>query len=185
MPVLEWPEPACSPQHIDIDIKEWSLGVDYASLTTFSFRGQCMTSPLKGLDVNGHFESHNSRSSLLSRLPDHWRSIPELADATVWGWGHIQGIDRHEPGFPPTLGFRLFCAPGGLEWVYRAFLAAFVNDRNSLCPLGLSLAIDPPDAGHDISDDRPVADFWRERWKSEDWRVVYWELGADFSRRDQ
>src|SRR5262245_4553198 len=121
MPVLEWPEPARSPQHMDININERSFGVGPASLEAFSFQGQCVTSPLKGLDVYGTFESHASRSSLLYSLPDRLRSMPELADATVWGWGDIRGIDRHEPGFPPTLYLYLFCAPEGLEWVYRAF----------------------------------------------------------------
>jgi hypothetical protein len=130
MPVLEWPEPARSPQRIDILIKDtWSLGMSSASLNEFYFEGQCVTSPLKGLDVYGEFES---RSSLLYSFPPTWTSMPSLANAIVEGWGDIRGIDRHEPQFPPTLNFHLFCVPEGLEWVYRAFLAAFVISENSL-----------------------------------------------------
>jgi hypothetical protein len=111
--------------------------------------------------------------------------MPSLANAIVEGWGDIRGIDRHEPQFPPTLNFHLFCAPEGLEWVYRAFLAAFVISENSLWPLSLSLEIEPPDAGRDISGDQPVEDFWRERWQSAPWRVVSWQLNMNVERRDK
>src|SRR5262249_10365569 len=157
----------------------WSLGVGSASapqnafygasLNGFSFEGQCVTSPLKGLHVYGEFED---RRGLLCSLPSTWTSMPSLANAIVEGWGDIRGIDRHGPAFPPTCHFHLFCTPEGLEWVYRAFLAAFVISQNSLWPLCLFLDIEPPDAGQDISDEQPVEDFWRERWQSEPWRVV-------------
>jgi hypothetical protein len=113
MPVLEWPEPTRSPQFLEILIKDtWGFSVSSASPQEFGFEGHCATSPLKDLTVYSEFESYSSRSSLLYRLPDSWRSMPDLADTIVEGWGYIMGIDRHEPGFP-TLRFHLFCTPEG------------------------------------------------------------------------
>jgi hypothetical protein len=71
-----------------------------------------------------------------------------------------------------------------LEWVYRAFLAASVISENRLW-LSLSLEIEPPDAGQDISDEQPVEDFWRERWQGEPWRVVSWQLNMNGERGDK
>jgi hypothetical protein len=65
MPALEWPEPTQSPQRLDILVNGWSFRVGSTSLNGVDFAGQCVTSPLRGLEVDGEFKSFKSRSSLL------------------------------------------------------------------------------------------------------------------------
>jgi hypothetical protein len=183
MPVPEWPEPTRSPQTLDIFIKGWSFGVSSESLNRFDFEGQCDTSPLKNLIVYGEFLSVENRSSLLQSLPFSWTSMPHLEDIIVEGWGAIHSLGQT---YPPTLSFTLFCSSEGLEWVYRAFLAAFAISANSLWPsFSLHLKIEPPDAGLGASGDRPVEDYWRERWQSEPWRVFSWVLSLNVERGDK
>jgi hypothetical protein len=106
--------------------------------------------------------------------------MPHLENMIVEGWGAIY---RHGQTLPPTLSFTLFCSSEGLEWLYRAFLAAFAISEHSLWPLYLYLTIAPPDAGLGASNDQPVEDFWRDRYRSEPWRVFGWELRMNYERQ--
>ena len=180
MAVPEWPEPTRSPQRLDVLLKgTWSLRVSAEALHGFHFEGQCVTSPLTGLAIYGEFKH---RSSFFQSVPLQWTAHPPLPLTCQEGWGILAS---HEPPLLPTLHCTLFCAPEGLAWVYRAFLAAFAIAKNRVWPLALHLQIDPPEAGLPLSGVQPVEAFWRERWQHEPWRVVRWQLHMNVEQSDQ
>ncbi len=197
IPVLEWPHPTQDYQCLGVMVKGWSFSVVSSplivvssSLSKFDFEGECFTtnSSLNGLKVYGKFESLISPRILLNSLPERWASMPHMenmiAEGSCQGWGRISWYGQtRSPTLPPTLSFTLFCWPGGLEWLYRAFLAAFVTSEYGFWPLCLDLTIAPLDAGVGASNDEPVEDFWREHWRSEPWRVVSWELEMRYERQ--
>ncbi len=147
---------------IYVVVKEWHWGITPTLYSPacdtydFEFEGRCVTEPFNGLDVYGKVEVI-TLGQYSGKLPYRWASLPEVVE----GYGFL--IDKGEPHLP-LLSLTLFCQSRALEWIYRAFLAAFTIPTSDF---GIYITIEAP--AEEVLGDEPP--------EREEWVIVAWHIG--------
>jgi hypothetical protein len=124
----------------------------------FQFDGRSTTDTVKGLAVTGEVEILEAGESL-GMFEDHWKSVPDSVE------GYLFLMDDESRARDPGIALTLYCLPGAMDYVFKAFQVAAQSRDGGL---GIELVLDCPN--------NTGEDFWREAWRKEWLRVCSWKL---------